>query len=132
MEEEDEAVNDAPIDAAAEARGGAAGFAGGTSSFAGGAMPTPTGGRFDISKLLDALMKYNGADLHIRVNRPPCIRVRGELRNLGTTVLTPDDTTSLMKSITGERNQTELGEKGGSDYGFAYGDAARFRVSIFK
>ncbi len=92
----------------------------------------PIGGRFQMDKLLDALIKYNGSDLHVRVNRPPCIRVRGELRNLGTTLLTPDDTVSLMKSITGERNQAELGEKGGSDYGFAYGDKARFRVSIFK
>src|SRR6266850_4203170 len=75
---------------------------------------TPLGGRFQMDKLLDALIKYNGSDLHLRVNRPPCIRVRGELRNLGTTLLTPDDTTSLMKSITAERNQTELGEKGGS------------------
>jgi twitching motility protein PilT len=130
-EDEEAESNEAPNDSGPSGPS-AVGFAGGTSSFGGGAVPTPTGGRFDISKLLDALMKYNGADLHIRVNRPPCIRVRGELRNLGTTVLTPDDTTSLMKSITGERNQTELGEKGGSDYGFAYGDAARFRVSIFK
>lgn len=92
----------------------------------------PMGGRFQMDKLLDALIKYNGSDLHLRVNRPPCIRVRGELRNLGTTLLTPDDTVSLMKSITAERNQAELGEHGGSDYGFAYGDKARFRVSIFK
>ena len=90
------------------------------------------GGRFDISKLLDAMIKYNGADLHIRVNRAPCIRVRGELRDLGKTLLLPDDTMSLMKSITSERNQTELGERGGSDFGFAYNDQARFRVSIFK
>src|SRR5690242_6820732 len=34
------------------------------------------GGRFDIAKLLDAVVKYNGSDLHLRVNRPPCIRVR--------------------------------------------------------
>ena len=90
------------------------------------------GGRFAMDKLLDALIKYDGSDLHIRVNRPPCIRVRGELRNLGTTLITPDDSSGLMKSITSERNQAELGEKGGSDYGFAYGDKARFRVSIFK
>ena len=90
------------------------------------------GGRFDISKLLDAMIKYNGADLHLRVNRAPCIRVRGELRDLGKTLLTPDDTMSLMKSITSERNQTELGERGGSDFGFAYNELARFRVSIFK
>jgi twitching motility protein PilT len=39
---------------------------------------------------------------------------------------------ALMKSITPERNQQELTEEGGTDFGFAYGEAARFRVSIFK
>ena len=37
-----------------------------------------------------------------------------------------------MKSITPERNQQELQEEGGTDYGFAFGDAARFRVAIFR
>jgi twitching motility protein PilT len=37
-----------------------------------------------------------------------------------------------MKSITPERNQQELQEEGGTDFGFAYGDKARFRVAIFR
>jgi twitching motility protein PilT len=37
-----------------------------------------------------------------------------------------------MKSITPERNQQELQEEGGTDFGFAYGDVARFRVSVFR
>jgi twitching motility protein PilT len=37
-----------------------------------------------------------------------------------------------MKSITPERCQRELQESGSADFGFAFGDAARFRVSIFK
>ena len=39
---------------------------------------------------------------------------------------------SLMKSITPDRCQRELQEAGSSDFGFAFGDLARFRVSIFK
>jgi twitching motility protein PilT len=37
-----------------------------------------------------------------------------------------------MKSIAPDRCQQELQEVGGSDFGFAFGDLARFRVSIFK
>ena len=37
-----------------------------------------------------------------------------------------------MKSITPERCQAELAEMGGTDFGFAFGDMARFRVSVFK
>jgi twitching motility protein PilT len=53
------------------------------------------------------------------------------LRSLETKVLEPDDTVALMKSITPERNQQELQEEGGTDFGFAFGDKARFRVAIF-
>jgi twitching motility protein PilT len=56
----------------------------------------------------------------------------GHLRSLETKVLDPDDCAGLMKSITPERCQQELQEEGGTDFGFAYGDAARFRVAIFK
>jgi twitching motility protein PilT len=38
----------------------------------------------------------------------------------------------LMKSITPEKNQQELQEMGGTDFGFAFGTSARFRVSVFK
>jgi twitching motility protein PilT len=51
---------------------------------------------------------------------------------LETKVLESDDTVALMKSIAPERNQQELQEEGGTDFGFAYGDVARFRVSVFR
>ncbi len=37
-----------------------------------------------------------------------------------------------MKSITPERCQQELQEVGGTDFGFAFGEMARFRVAVFK
>ncbi|MEZ5949672.1 MAG: PilT/PilU family type 4a pilus ATPase [Planctomycetaceae bacterium] len=51
---------------------------------------------------------------------------------LDTKSLEPEDTVALMKSITPERNQQELQEMGGTDFGFAFGDKARFRVAVFK
>ena len=54
------------------------------------------------------------------------------MKRLETKVLEPEDTAALMKSIAPERCQQELQEVGGSDFGFAFGDLARFRVSIFK
>jgi twitching motility protein PilT len=54
------------------------------------------------------------------------------LKDLNTKELNSEDMVGLMKSITPERNQQELSENGGTDFGFAYGTAARFRVSVFK
>ena len=62
------------------------------------------------------------------------MRLHGHLRNLQTRrCIESDDMVGLMKSITPERNQQELQEEGGCDFGFAYGtEAARFRVSVFR
>lgn len=85
-----------------------------------------------IDRLLEACIKMGGSDLHLTVGRPPVLRISGRLRSLDTKVLTPDDTVALMKSITPEKNQQELQEQGGTDYGFAFGDAGRFRTAIFR
>src|SRR5450759_1631387 len=37
-----------------------------------------------------------------------------------------------MRSITSEENIQQVRERGGADFAFAFGDAARFRVSVFK
>ena len=85
-----------------------------------------------MDRLLQACVAQDASDIHLVTNRPPVLRIHGRLRSLETKVLEPDDTTALMKSITPERNQQELQEEGGTDFGFAYGDAARFRVSVFR
>ena len=85
-----------------------------------------------IDKLLQACVKQGASDIHIGVGNPPVFRLHGRMRKLETKVLEPDDTVALMKSIAPERSQRELQEKGSADFGFAFGDLARFRVSIFK
>jgi twitching motility protein PilT len=85
-----------------------------------------------IDKLLEACVKQGASDIHITVGQPPVFRLHGRLRKLETKVLEPDDTVALMKSISPERCQRELQEVGSADFGFAYADKARFRVSIFK
>jgi twitching motility protein PilT len=85
-----------------------------------------------IDKLLQACVKQGASDIHISVGQPPVFRLHGRLRRLETKTLEPDDSVGLMKSIAPERCQRELQEKGSADFGFAFGDQARFRVSIFK
>ena len=85
-----------------------------------------------IDRLLDTVVKQNCSDLHLTVGRPPTVRLHGSLRNLQTKTLESDDMVALMKSVTPEKNQQELQEMGSTDFGFAYGDAARFRVAVFK
>jgi twitching motility protein PilT len=85
-----------------------------------------------IDRLLETCIKRGSSDLHLHVGRPPILRLHGRLRQLETKVLEPQDTVELMRSITPERCQNELQQVGSTDFGFAFGDQGRFRVSIFK
>jgi twitching motility protein PilT len=70
--------------------------------------------------------------LHLAVGKPPSLRLHGRIRELQTKPLDAEDTMALMKAITPERIQQEFEEEGSGDFGFAYGEEARFRVSVFK
>jgi len=85
-----------------------------------------------MSDLLQLVVSEGASDLHIRVNTPPTIRVHGILHRVEGPSLTPEDTEELMRSITSEDHIQHVRERGGADFGFAFGEMARFRVSVFK
>tara|TARA_B100000029_G_scaffold61081_1_gene54950 strand:+ start:2151 stop:3278 length:1128 start_codon:yes stop_codon:yes gene_type:complete len=85
-----------------------------------------------IDKLLETVVREGVSDLHLTTKQPPVVRLDGRMVQLETKTLDNEDMVGLMKSITPERNQQELQEVGGTDFGFAFGDKARFRVAVFK
>jgi len=85
-----------------------------------------------IDKLLHTVIQLKASDLHLTVGQPPVVRHNGRMRRLETKSLENEDTTALMKSITPDRCQQELQEKGGSDFAIEFVDGYRFRVAIFK
>jgi twitching motility protein PilT len=87
---------------------------------------------YSMSDLLQLVVSENAADLHIRVGIPPVIRLHGTLHRVEGPLLRPEDTEELMRSITSEDHIQQIREKGGADFGFAFGEMARFRVSAFK
>jgi twitching motility protein PilT len=85
-----------------------------------------------MSDLLQLVVSEGASDLHIRVGVPPVIRVHGILHRVEGPPLNPDDSEELMRSITSEDHIQHVRERGGADFGFAFGELARFRVSVFK
>ena len=86
----------------------------------------------EMSDLLQLILDEGGSDLHLAVGIPPTIRMSGSMVNLDTDPLSSEDTEYLMRSVTSEENQQKLRQEGGVDFGFAFGEQARFRVSVFK
>ncbi|OGV60643.1 MAG: type IV pili twitching motility protein PilT [Lentisphaerae bacterium RIFOXYC12_FULL_60_16] len=90
-------------------------------------MSTP-----EMSELLDLVVEEKASDLHITVGLPPVLRIHGGMQPLDADPLTPEDTERLMKSITSPDHQQKVREHGGTDFGFGFGDKARFRVSVLR
>jgi twitching motility protein PilT len=87
---------------------------------------------YSMSDLLQLVVSEGASDLHIRVGTPPVIRVHGILHRVEGPPVKPEDSEELMRSITSEDHIQHVRERGGADFGFAFGDMARFRVSVFK
>ena len=85
-----------------------------------------------MSDLLQLVISEGASDLHTRVGCAPTIRVHGTLHRVEGPPLKPEDSEELMRSITSEEHIQNVRENGGADFAFAFGEAARFRVSVFK
>src|SRR5260370_35021520 len=87
---------------------------------------------YSMSDLLQLVVAEGASDLHVRVGVPPVIRLHGILHRVEGPPLRSEDTEELMHSITSENHIQHVRDRGGSDLGFAFGELARFPVSIFK
>jgi twitching motility protein PilT len=86
----------------------------------------------NMTELLQLVVDEGASDLHVEVNAPPMVRVHGELTPLEVDYLTAEDTEKMVKSISSEAHIRTIQECGSVDFGFAFGEQARFRVSAFK
>jgi len=85
-----------------------------------------------MSDLLHLIVQEGGSDIHIRVGVPPAMRLHGILQKVDGPALTNETAEELMRSITSDDSIQEVRERGGADFAFAFGELARFRVSVFK
>jgi len=86
----------------------------------------------EMADLLQLVVKEGISDLHLEVGLAPVVRLNGSMTHLELPPLLPEDTERLIKSICSEDHLQKLGREGTVDFGFAFGDQARFRVSAFR
>lgn len=85
-----------------------------------------------MNDLLELVVEQKCSDLHLQVGTPPTLRLRGSMTPIDGPALTPAMTEGLMLSITPDNHVQNVKLNGGTDFGFAYLDKARFRVSVLK
>ena len=86
----------------------------------------------DMTELLQLVVDEGVSDLHLEVGAPPMVRLHGDMTPLDVPPLTAQDTERLIKTIASEAHLQQIQAVGTADFGFGFGDQARFRVSAFK
>ena len=87
----------------------------------------------EIDKLFRAVVKLNGSDLHLKVDRPPFIRVAGTLRPMSRGPINSEEMVQLIFPMMDERNRRIFDEDGGADFAYSMevdGLTWRFRVNV--
>jgi twitching motility protein PilT len=86
-----------------------------------------------INVLFRTVMKYEASDLHLKVNLPPMMRLKGVIRKMDAPPISEEQMERLFYEIMNPRLRKLLEDTGGADFAHVIGqDECRFRVNILK
>lgn len=87
--------------------------------------------RLEIDRLFDALVKFKGSDLHLKVGQPPIVRVKGSLKRLKAPSIDDEQMKRLCLPMLDERRRRILEADGGCDFAHvAVVDGVRWRFRV--
>ena len=89
----------------------------------------------EIDKLFRACVKLEGSDLHLKVGKPPFVRVNGSLRPLNRGPVDDEEMVRLCLPMLDERNQKIFEADGGADFAYSMpvdDTQWRFRVNLLQ
>ena len=87
---------------------------------------------FNFKEAITQMAKQNASDLHLKVGRPPTIRVAGELMQLHQALLKPDELKALAEQIMTPRQVKEFAEHKEADFAIGVPGVGRFRTNVFQ
>ena len=87
---------------------------------------------FNFKTAITEMVKQGGSDLHLKVGRPPTIRVAGELLQLNQQGLKPEDLKALAEQIMTPRQVKEFADHKEADFAIGVPGVGRFRTNVFQ
>ena len=87
----------------------------------------------EVDKYFRALVKLEGSDLHMKVGKPPMVRIRNELRPLSRGPVERAEMVKLLVPMMNDRSRRVFEEEGGADFAYTCdvdGVTWRFRVNL--
>jgi twitching motility protein PilT len=87
---------------------------------------------FNFKQAITEMVQRNGSDLHLKVGRPPTIRVSGDLEPLDMVALKPEDLKALAEQIMTPRQVKEFAEHKEADFAIGVPGIGRFRTNVYQ
>jgi twitching motility protein PilT len=92
----------------------------------------PTAAPFNFKQAISQMVQRGGSDLHLKVGRPPPIRVNGDLHSLPMLPVRPEELKHLAEQIMTPRQVKEFAEKKEADFAIGVPGVGRFRTNIYQ
>lgn len=89
----------------------------------------------EINKLFRQQIKLEASDLHLQVDKPAMLRIRGTIRELEMPPISEEQMWRMFYEVMDERNKRIMEENGGCDFAHVVpldGTKWRFRVNLFR
>lgn len=86
---------------------------------------------YTVNELLEMAQEMNASDLHLTVGVPPKVRVFGELRDIESPKLMPDDLHTLAYSILPQAQIHKFEENGELDFSYSIPRVGRYRANVY-
>jgi twitching motility protein PilT len=86
----------------------------------------------DIDAVLRELVTRRGSDLHLKVGRPPLMRISSDLLPSEFAPVTEEDMQTVLRKILGDEGWKRLETEFEVDASYEIADVARFRLNAFK
>jgi twitching motility protein PilT len=102
------------------------------SSEAAGAAPAGAAGGFNFKEVLQQLVQRNASDLHLKVGRPPTLRLHGDLVHLDMPALKPEDLKALAEQLMTPRQVKEFTDNKECDFAIGVPGIGRFRCNVYQ
>ena len=95
--------------------------------------PNPSTGQiFNFKAVLQQLVQRNASDLHLKVGRPPTLRLHGDLVPLDHPALRPEDLKGLAEQLMTPRQVKEFTENKECDFAIGVPGIGRFRCNVYQ
>jgi twitching motility protein PilT len=94
-------------------------------------MPDAVGG-LDFKAVMQQLVQLSASDLHLKVGRPPTVRLNGDLHPLEFPALKPEDLKGLAEQLMNPKQVKQYTEEKECDFAIGVPGIGRFRVNLYQ